>query len=173
MADKNNEKLQALLDKQARMMLAEKEAANVEITKVLAFYIDNQVYGIEISNVIEIIGVMPITMVPGVPDYIKGIINVRSKIVPVVNIRRRFEKEEIPFDDRTCVIIVAVNDVSIGLIVDRVSDVLTITEKHISKTPELRNVNENKFIKYILEMNDGVKLVLDINKLIDTEEISL
>lgn len=170
MSDKN-EKLQALMEKQAAIQAAEHDAANAEITKVLAFYIENQVYGIEIPYVIEIIEVLPITVVPGVPEYIKGIINVRSKVVPVVNIRSRFGKEEIPFDDRTCIIIVAVNDVSVGLIVDKVSDVLSITKNHISKTPELNHVNSSRYIKYILEMNDGVKLVLDVNRLIDENAV--
>ena len=141
---------------------AKKDPQNTEITKVLTFYIGEQVYGIEIPDVIEIIEVPPITA-----SYIKGIINVRSKIVPVVNIRSRFGKEEIPFNDRTCIIIVSTGDVSVGLIVDSVADVIPVTEQHISKTPELTGVNSNKFIKSILEMNDGIKLVLDVSKLID------
>ena len=84
-----------------------------------------------------------------------------------MNIRSRFGKEEIPFNDRTCIIIVSTGDVSVGLIVDSVADVIPVTEQHISKTPELTGVNSNKFIKSILEMNDGIKLVLDVPKLID------
>ena len=164
-----NEKLQALLSSQAEIEAAKKDASNQEITKVLTFNIGEQVYGIEIPYVVEIIEVSPITAVPGVPDYIKGIINVRSKIVPVVNIRSRFGKPEIPFTDRTCVIHVSTGDVSVGLIVDSVADVIPITEMHISRTPELNNINQSKFIKFILEMNDGIKLVLDVAKLIDDQ----
>ena len=164
-----NEKLQALLSSQAEIEAAKKEASNQEITKVLTFNIGEQVYGIEIPYVVEIIEVSPITAVPGVPGYIKGIINVRSKIVPVVNIRSRFGKPEIPFTDRTCVIHVSTGDTSVGLIVDSVADVISITEKHISRTPELNNINQSKFIKFILEMNDGIKLVLDVSKLIDDQ----
>ena len=154
MSENYNDKLQELLNTQKAMEDAKKDPQNTEITKVLTFYIGEQVYGIEIP-------------VPGVPSYIKGIINVRSKIVPVVNIRSRFGKEEIPFNDRTCIIIVSTGDVSVGLIVDSVADVIPVTEQHISKTPELTGVNSNKFIKSILEMNDGIKLVLDVSKLID------
>ena len=178
MSENYNDKLQELLNTQKAMEDAKKDPQNTEITKVLTFYIGEQVYGIEIPDVIEIIEVPPITAVPGVPSYIKGIINVRSKIVPVVNIRSRFGKEEIPFNDRTCIIIVSTGDVSVGLIdtspdvsvgliVDSVADVIPVTEQHISKTPELTGVNSNKFIKSILEMNDGIKLVLDVSKLID------
>ncbi|MBP3923250.1 MAG: purine-binding chemotaxis protein CheW [Ruminiclostridium sp.] len=164
-----NEKLQALLSSQSQIEAAKKDASNQEITKVLTFNIGDQVYGIEIPYVVEIIEVSPITAVPGVPEYIKGIINVRSKIVPVVNIRSRFGKPEIPFTDRTCVIHVSTGDTSVGLIVDSVADVTSITEKHISKTPELNNINQSKFIKFILEMDDGIKLVLDVEKLIDDQ----
>lgn len=168
MSENYNDKLQELLNTQKAMEDAKKDPQNTEITKVLTFYIGEQVYGIEIPDVIEIIEVPPITAVPGVPSYIKGIINVRSKIVPAVNIRSRFGKEEIPFNDRTCIIIVSTgDDVSVGLIVDSVADVIPVTEQHISKTPELTGVNSNKFIKSILEMNDGIKLVLDVSKLID------
>ena len=164
-----NEKLQALLSSQSQIVAAKKDASYQEITKVLTFNIGEQVYGIEIPYVVEIIEVSPITAVPGVPDYIKGIINVRSKIVPVVNIRSRFGKPEIPFTDRTCVIHVSTGDTSVGLIVDSVADVTSITEKHISKTPELNNINQSKFIKFILEMDDGIKLVLDVDKIIDDQ----
>ena len=142
MSENYNDKLQELLNTQKAMEDAKKDPQNTEITKVLTFYIGEQVYGIEIPDVIEIIEVPPITAVPGVPSYIKGIINVRSKIVPVVNIRSRFGKEEIPFNDRTCIIIVSTgDDVSVGLIVDSVADVIPVTEQHISKTPELTGVN--------------------------------
>ena len=87
MSENYNDKLQELLNTQKAMEDAKKDPQNTEITKVLTFYIGEQVYGIEIPDVIEIIEVPPITAVPGVPSYIKGIINVRSKIVPVVNIR--------------------------------------------------------------------------------------
>ena len=137
MSENYNDKLQELLNTQKAMEDAKKDPQNKEITKVLTFYIGEQVYGIEIPNVIEII-------------------------------RSRFGKEEIPFNDRTCIIIVSTgDDVSVGLIVDSVADVIPVTEQHISKTPELTGVNSNKFIKSILEMNDGIKLVLDVSKLID------
>ena len=146
-----------------------KSEAEREITKVLTFNIGEQIYGIEIPNVVEIIGVPHITTVPGVPDYIKGIINVRSKVVPVVNIRSRFGKEEIPYNDRSSIIIVCFEDIQVGIIVDEIRDVIPVTERHIAKSPDL-GVNHNKFIKYLLEMPDGIKLVLDVNKLVYENE---
>lgn len=137
-----------------------------EVTKVLTFAIDDQIYGIEIPNVIEIIGIPRITTVPGVPYYIKGIINVRSKVVPVVDIRSRFGKEEIEYNERSSTIIVSYEDIQVGIIVDEVRDVLSVFEKYIAKSPNHIGVNNNKFIKYLLEMPDGIKLVLDVNKLV-------
>ena len=158
-----------LLEKQEQLKKNKVEAAEEkerEITKVLTFHIDNQVYGIEIPNVVEIIGVPHITAVPGVPPYIKGIINVRSKVLPVVSIRSRFGREEIPYNEHTCTIIIYIDDVQVGMIVDEVLEVLSVSQQHIAKSPESTIVNSNKFIKYLLEMPDGIKLVLDINKLV-------
>lgn len=148
---------------------AKSEAAR-EITKVLTFNIGEQIYGIEIPNVVEIIGVPHITAVPGVPNYIKGIINVRSKVVPVVNLRSRFGKEEIDYNERSNTIIVSYDNIQVGIIVDEVRDVLSVYEKHIAKSPDHIGVNHNKFIKYLLEMSDGIKFVLDVNKLVYENE---
>lgn len=146
------------------------EAAR-EITKVLTFNIGDQIYGIEIPNLIEIIGIPHITKVPGVPSYIKGIINVRSKVVPVVNIRSRFGKEEIAYNERSCTIILSDDEgTQVGIIVDEVRDVLSVYEKYIAQSPNHIGVNNNKFIKYLLEMSDGIKLVLDVDKLIYENE---
>jgi purine-binding chemotaxis protein CheW len=155
----------------AKAIRTEKEN---EITKVLTFLIGDQVYGIEIPYIIEIIGVPQITQVPcyEIPSFIKGIINVRSKVVPVVNVRACFGKPEIEYDERACTVIVAHEGVSVGLIVDEVIDVSSVTERHLAKTPELNQVNNNKFIDYILEMNDGVKLVLDVQKLIFDHDVA-
>lgn len=167
--------LQDLLDKQRelqkRKALATKEKESV-INKVLTFNIGEQIYGIEIPYVREIIDVPAITVVPGVPHYIRGIINVRSKVVPVMDVRARFGKGEIPYNERTCTIIVDLNGASVGLIVDEVLDVLPIMQKHIAKTPDLNSVNTSHFISYILEMNDGIKLVLDVQKLIYDKDMS-
>lgn len=165
--------LKELLAKQEEMQKNKVEAkteAEREITKVLTFKIGEQIYGIEIPHVVEIIGVPHITKVPGVPMYIKGIINVRSKVVPVVNIRSRFGKEEIAYNERSNTIIVSDDDIQVGIIVDEVLDVLSVSEKHIAKSPNSIGVNHNKFIKYLLEMADGIKLVLDVNKLVYENE---
>ena len=144
-------------------------AENRILGKVMTFHIGDQIYGIEIQNVLEIIEMQHITKIPHVPSYIKGIINVRSKVVPIVDIRTRFGKPEIPYTSRTCIIIVTVDDDSVGIIVDRVADVEDIHSGDISATPETRNVNTNSFIQYMIRSGDIVKLILDVDKLLGDE----
>ena len=140
--------------------------------KVMTFNIGDQVYGIEIQNVIEIIEMPHITKIPHVPSYIKGIINVRSKVVPIVNIRTRFGKEEIPYTSRTCIITVTLDDMTVGIIVDSVADVEDIHTGDISATPESQNsVNTNEFIQYMIRSGDNVTLVLDVAKLLNETEV--
>lgn len=142
---------------------------NSVLGKAMTFHIGDQVYGIEIQYVTEIIEMQHITRVPHVPPYIKGIINVRSKVVPIVDIRTRFGKEEIPYTNRTCIINLTYNDLSIGIIVDSVADVEDIHSHDISATPENRSVNTNSFIQYMIRSGEDVKLILDVAKLLDDE----
>lgn len=135
--------------------------------EVLFFNIGDTVYGIEIEYINEIIGIEHITVVPKIPDYIKGIINIRGKMVPVISVRKRFGMEEIPYDDRTCIIVLEFeNGIQVGIIVDRVQEVVVIDKDIISKTPDCKNVNTNRYIKSIVNDNDGIKLLLDCDKLI-------
>ena len=149
-----------------RKNLNAKNEKESEITKVMTFYIGDQVYGIEIPSVIEIIGVPHITVVPGIPYYIKGIINVRSKVVPVIDMRSRFGKEEKEYTDRTNTIIIEEAGVSVGVIVDEVIGVIPVFQKNIANSPDRIGVNDNRFIKYLLETTDSIKLVLAVAKLI-------
>lgn len=137
--------------------------------RFLTFRIDGESYGIEIMFVTEIINLQPITKVPELPEYIMGITNLRGKIIPVMDVRLRFKKAYREYNDRTCVIVIDINDTSIGLIVDSVSEVLTIPEEEIVPPPEF-NKTSNKFIKGIGKVEGGVKLLIDCNRLLDEEE---
>ena len=146
-------------------------ADNTILGKVMTFNIGEQIYGIEIQYVTEIISMQHITKVPHVPDYIKGIINVRSKVVPIVDIRTRFGKPEIPYTSRTCIITLSFNDTSVGIIVDSVADVEDVHTSSISAAPENKNVNVNDFIQYMIRgEGDNTKLILDVAKLLDEQE---
>lgn len=155
----------------AKQQSGDKKVSNENhiLGKVMTFYIGDQIYGIEIQNVVEIIEMAPITRVPHMPAYIKGIINVRSKVVPIIDIRTRFGKEEIPYTSRTCTIILTLDDMTVGIIVDSVADVEDIHSVDISATPEARTVNTNAFIQYMIRSKDTVKLILDVEKLLGDE----
>jgi purine-binding chemotaxis protein CheW len=139
--------------------------------RYLTFTIDENVYGIPIRFVVEIIGIQEITRVPGTPDFIKGIMNLRGKIIPLVEVRLKFGKEEIPYDERTCIIVVDMNGIAVGLIVDRVDDVLTIADDLIADSPVSGGTYENRFIDKIGQLDEKVQLLLDVERLLKTDEM--
>lgn len=132
--------------------------------KYLTFIIDGEDYGIDICHVIEIITATAITWVPETPDEIKGIINLRGSIIPVIDVRTRFRKEEKPYDELTCIIVIEYEEYTVGLIVDTVNEVLLIPEEFISSPPNAKLKYQNKFIKNIGRVGENVQLLLDIDK---------
>ena len=138
--------------------------------RFLTFQLGNEVYGIEIRYVTEIIGIQPITEIPELPNYIKGIVNLRGKIILVMDVRLRFKKIWEEYNDRTCIIVIDIGDTSIGLIVDHVSEVITIPEDEIVPPPEMK-VGSNRYIKGIGKVGDEVKLLLDCSKLINEQDV--
>lgn len=141
--------------------------------KYLIFLIGKESYGIDIKYVIEIIGIEPITEVPELPDFVKGVINLRGKIIPVMDVRLKFKKEEKEYDDRTCIIVVEIDGISIGLIIDRVLEVANIDENNIAPPPRINKNkdNANKYIVGIGKVGNEVRLLIDCNKLIEDDEI--
>lgn len=138
-----------------------------EDCEVLFFTIDDTIYGIEIKYVNEIIGIEQITVVPKIPEHIKGVINIRGKVVPVISVRKRFGIEEIPYDDRTCIIVLEFDGgEQVGIIVDRVREVIVVGRNEISRTPDAKNVNSNHYIKSIVNLESGIRLLLDCEKLV-------
>jgi purine-binding chemotaxis protein CheW len=138
--------------------------------RYLTFVLGKECYGIEIRYVTEIIGIQAITEIPELPSYVKGIINLRGKIIPVIDVRLRFKKEPRDYSDRTCVVVIDIKDLSIGLIVDSVAEVLTITEQNIVEPPQM-NRELNRYIKNIGKVGNEVKLLLDCDKLLIENEM--
>ncbi len=141
--------------------------------KFLTFNIGKEIYGIEIEYVTEIIGLQTITEMPELPEYIMGIINLRGKIIPVMDVRIRFKKPFREYNDRTCVIVVDIKDLSIGLIVDSVSEVLSIPDENIVNPPEINKGIQNKYIKGIGNSDKEVKLLLDCHKLLNGDDAQM
>jgi purine-binding chemotaxis protein CheW len=137
--------------------------------RFLTFSLGNEAYGIEIRYVTEIIGIQPITEVPELPEYMKGIINLRGKIIPVMDVRLRFKKSFNEYNDRTCVVVIDIQNVSIGLIVDSVSEVISIPESEIVAPPDVSKEG-NRFIKGIGKVGSEVKLLLDCEKLLNEKD---
>jgi purine-binding chemotaxis protein CheW len=148
------------------------EEEDTQKGRYLTFVLSNEAYGIEIQYVTEIIGIQPVTEVPELPAYITGIINLRGKIIPIMDVRLRFKKAFREYNDRTCIIVIDIKDTAIGLIVDSVSEVLSIHDTEIVEPPEV-NRGGSRYIKGIGKVDNGVKLILDCDKLLNDDEANL
>ena len=139
--------------------------------KYLTFTVGKEDYGIEISHVTEIIGIQKITDVPDMPHYIKGVINLRGKVIPVMDVRLRFRMPEREYDDRTCTVVVSVNGTPVGLVVDTVKEVVDIPENQIELPPEVAESSTQRYIKGLGKIGEDVKILLDVEKLVRNEDI--
>ncbi len=139
--------------------------------KYLTFSIGNEQYGIEIKYITEIIRIQEITEIPDQPEYIRGVINLRGKIIPTMDVRIRFNKELREYDDRTCIVVVDIMDISVGVIVDRVLEVIRISDESISLPPNFNSDFQNRYIKGIGKTENNVVILLDCNKLLNDDEV--
>ena len=144
--------------------------------KYLTFSMADEEYGIGILKIKEIIGMMPITSVPQTPEFVKGVINLRGKVIPVMDLRLRFEMEAIDYTERTCIIVVEIElsgrIVHIGIVVDAVSEVLNIKGEAIEDTPTFGTKLNTDYILGMAKMEGGVKILLDIDRVLSSEEIA-
>ena len=141
--------------------------------KFLTFVLGNEEYGIEILRVREIIGLMDITIVPQTPDYMKGVINLRGKVIPVIDQRLKFLMPEEKHTQETCVIVAEVNNTSIGIIVDSVSEVLDIKSGEIEDTPSFGQGIDTDFIMGMGKTREKIIILLDIEVVLSSEEIEI
>ena len=148
------------------------EDEEIQYDQYLTFIVDNQLYGIPISDVVQISGMQEITCVPEFPEYAKGVINLRGIIIPIVDIRLRLKKEEIPDNGRKCIIIIKTDDLHLGFIVDSVSDVTNINSDDISN-PKIGSDHVNTYITGMAKLNNKIVLLMDLSKIVNEEELSL
>ncbi len=140
--------------------------------KFLTFKIADEVYGIAISDITEIIEVQKVTDVPDMPKYVKGVINLRGKVIPIMDLRLRFNMEERKYDDRTCIVIVNINETSIGFIVDTVLEVVDIPEAEIDPPPQFKTASGYEmYVAGIGKFGDEVKILLDADKIVHRDEL--
>lgn len=133
--------------------------------KFLTFRIDREDYGLEIRHVTEIIGIQKITEVPDMADFVRGVINLRGKVIPVIDVRARFHLPPRAYDERTCIIVVHVRDLAVGLVVDKVNEVADIPDQQIEPAPRTSSPN-GRYIQGIGKIGDEVKIILDAGKLL-------
>lgn len=143
--------------------------------KFMTFQTGKEYFGISIGYVNEIIAMQPITAIPEVEDYIKGLINLRGKIVPVIDVRVRFKMEPKEYTDRTCIIVIDVKSTVVGLIVEKIAEVDTIVDDDIIPPPKLghKENEQNKYVYGLAKTGDTVKLLIDPEKLIKEEDLEV
>ena len=145
--------------------------------KYLTFSLAEEEYGISILKIKEIIGMMAITTVPQTPGFVKGVINLRGKVIPVVDLRLRFSMDGIDYTERTCIIVVEIEGqsgtVMIGIVVDAVSEVLNIKGEDIEDTPTFGTKLNTEYILGMAKMEGSVKILLDIDRVLSHEEVAL
>ena len=138
--------------------------------KYLTFKLADEEYGLEILKVREIMGMMDITMVPQTPDYLKGVINLRGKVIPVIDLRLKFNMPECDYTKETCIIVVDVEEILMGIIVDTVSEVLDIGGAEIEPPPKFSSNIRTDYIMAIGKAKGSIKILLDISKVLSVEE---
>jgi purine-binding chemotaxis protein CheW len=143
--------------------------------KYLTFSLDREEYGIGILKVKEIIGMMRITPVPQTPEYVKGVINLRGKVIPVIDLRTRFGMRSNEYTDRTCIVVVEIDAATgrlhIGIVVDSVSEVLNIKGSDIEETPDFGTTLKTDYILGMAKTAGSVKILLDIDRVLSADEV--
>jgi len=156
---------------QAVKAMTEKEG------KYLTFTLADEEYGIGILKIKEIIGMMPVTTVPQTPEFVKGVINLRGKVIPVMDLRLRFGMEAIDYNERTCIIVVEIGGstgtIQIGIVVDSVSEVLNIKGEDVEEPPTFGTKLNTDYILGMAKMEGGVKILLDIDRVLSEGEIAV
>ncbi len=139
--------------------------------RFLTFHLGKESYGIEIEYVTEIIVMQEITKVPDLPESIIGVVNLRGNVISVMDMRKRFHLESREIDDRTCIIVVNIKEIAIGLLVDTVNEVVNIPEEHVDSPPKTHSGIKSNYILGMGKVEDQVKILLDIEKIFQEKEL--
>ena len=142
--------------------------------KYMTFKAGNEYFGLKIQYLNEIIPFQSITAIPETEDYIKGLINLRGKMIPVIDVRLRFKQEPLEYNDRTCIIVINVKSTMVGLVVEKIAEVVEIKDQNILPPPAIGRAEKahHKYVYGIAKVGDSVKLLLDPEKLLNDEDVS-
>ena len=149
----------------------ESERVDIDGGKFLTFQLKEEEYGLEILKVREIMGIMDITTVPQTPAYVKGVINLRGQVIPVIDLRLKFGMEEGKYDKRTCIVVVNVDGLQMGIVVDTVSEVMDIESSDIEATPSFGTKLHTDYILGMGKVQGEVKILLDIGEVLNSEDM--
>ena len=138
--------------------------------KYLTFFTDGQLFGVPISEVVQIVGMQEITAIPEYPAYAKGIINLRGSIIPVIDIRLRLGKNEAEYNDRTCVIVINVCSAYFGFIVDEVDEVTDIESSLIAPPPRVSGESMNQYLTGVAQLGEKIVLLIDATRILGRDE---
>lgn len=139
----------------------------------LSFFLAGEEYGLEILKVREIIGILPVTRVPRTPGYVRGVINLRGKVIPIIDLRLKLSMAAVEDDRETCIIVVQAKSVQMGIVVDKVSEVLDIVESEIEEAPEFGASIDTEYLLGLAKSGGRVRLLLDIEKVLTREEYAV
>jgi purine-binding chemotaxis protein CheW len=137
--------------------------------RFLLFYIGETTYSLPLTHVIEIINIQHITKIPNVPYYVKGIVNLRGKVVPVSDVRLKFNQPERPYDDKTCIVVVLISDMNVGLIVDSVAEVVSIERTNMAPPPTAGHRGGESYLDSVSQLNGKVILNIDCDKFFQSD----
>ncbi len=156
---------------EAGLKFATEQAAKIQ--QFLTFTLDEQVYGVDLFRIQEIRGYTPATPIPNVKPHIKGVMNLRGTVLPVIDLRLKFGLPSVEYDKFTVIVIAMVGDKMAGLLVDAVSDVLQITEDQMREAPDFGAAVDTRFIRGVFETKEHLAIALNLEKLLQDDEISM
>lgn len=143
---------------------------SIPTEKYLTFLIDRQLYALPTAEIVEIIRMQPITFMPKLPDYVKGVINLRGKIVPLIDMRLKFDKEAVPYDSRTSIVIVEKGEMTAGLIVDAVKDVRDVEKAQIFEAPGYKKTVGGSYVRSIASMGEESAMLLNLERVLSEKD---
>jgi len=138
----------------------------------LSFRLGDEDYCLEIRHVTEIVGIQKVTEVPDMPHYVKGVVNLRGQVIPVIDMRLRFNMPGREYDERTCIVVISLNGGQVGLVVDTVNEVRSIEETNVSPPPKSGGAPSAQYIRGLGKVGESVKIILDANKLLFEDEMA-
>jgi len=149
----------------------EEEDEDTQKDKYLTFRLGDEDFGIEIRHVTEIVSIQKITAVPDLPAFVKGAINLRGQVIPVIDLRLRFGMPPREYSERTCIVITRLGDITVGMVVDMVSEVLVIPPSDMSPPPSMSRGGASRFVQGLGRVEDSVKIILNAGKMLRDDEM--